>query len=68
MVHQPGKLLLRRKNSMLAFGELCLSSPEQEIDPAALGAGLELCKTRSCDGDACRCPKMPMCLLLISTG
>ena len=67
LVHQPGKPLLRRGNSMLAFGELCLRSPKQEFDPATLGAGLEFCATRSYDGDACRCPKTPTRLLLIST-
>ena len=51
LMHQPGKPLPRCGNSMLAFDELCLRSPEQGIDPAARAAGLGLYETRSCDGD-----------------
>jgi len=46
--HLAGKPISTHENSMSAFGELCLSSPEQEIDPAASAAGLGLYETRNC--------------------
>ncbi len=68
MTHQPGKPISIHHNSMLAFGELCLRSPEQGINLVARATGSGRYETRSCDGGAYRCPKTPTCLLLISTG